>query len=94
MFIAVLAVSLHWRDVGHEVCSAQALLKASGVHLHVGVCITGRAGPSFAESRGTEKEMLPVMLNHIIKTYFPDIWEDITAPPDQVCQLTSATFAS
>ncbi|CAL8462348.1 g1881 [Coccomyxa elongata] len=44
---------------------------------------TGRAGPSYDESRETEKEMLPVMLNHIIKTYFPDIWEDIPVHTDQ-----------
>lgn len=36
---------------------------------------TGRAGPSFTKDSALQAQMLPVMLNHVIKTYFPGLWE-------------------
>jgi hypothetical protein len=47
-------------------------------------CSTGRAGPSYDEDGDIERKMLPVMLDHIIKTFFPEIWEDILVDADQV----------
>ncbi|KAK9906728.1 hypothetical protein WJX75_006965 [Coccomyxa subellipsoidea] len=44
---------------------------------------TGRAGPSYDEDGDIERKMLPVMLDHIIKTFFPEIWEDILVDADQ-----------
>jgi hypothetical protein len=32
---------------------------------------TGRSGPSF----GLEDEMLPTMLDHVVRTFYPEIWQ-------------------
>lgn len=53
----------HWSMLGNDTPDGLVHIYAS---LHA-----GRAGPS----AGLEHEMLPVMVNHTIRTYFAGIWE-------------------
>ena len=37
--------------------------------------VTGRTGPSYTKDGALQAQMLPVMLNHVIKSYFPGLWQ-------------------